>query len=192
MNHDALSLLPDEQLIALLRKDDRGAFELIYHRYSPGLYASAYNLLRNKEVCEDLLQELFIDFWQKRHTLHIRSLKAYLYKAIRNRVLSYIRAEKSHEVLKGIEDNIEALYSPEGKLLEKEVQQALQACMQQLPDKCREIFFLSRRQYLSNREISDLLHISPKTVENQITIALRKLKIIFGDFLLIAFILLFY
>ncbi len=91
MNRDDLGLWPDEKLVALLRKDDRGAFELVYNKYATELYASAYNLLRDKETCEDLIQELFADVWQKRHSLHIHSLKAYLYRATRNRVLSCIR-----------------------------------------------------------------------------------------------------
>jgi len=189
MMYDDTSHITDGELLERMQQDDQRAFEQIYNRYASPLYASAYNLLRNKEVCEDLVQELFINFWSRRHSLRIHSLQAYLYKSVRNSVLMYVRSVRTHLDMAAIENNIAMLYSPEGRLLEKEVGVALQRSMEQLPDKCREIFYLSRKQQLSNKEIATLLHISPKTVENQITIALRRIKGVMREMFILLFIL---
>lgn len=175
-------LWSDEELFGLLQNDSQHAFKLIYQKYASALYAAAYNLFKDKPLCEDLVQELFADLWIKRKKLHIRSLKAYLFKSIRNNVLMIIRAGKvscSEDVL----ENLISVYNADRRLAEKELQNALDSGVNALPDKCREIFVLSRNEQLNNREIARQLNISVKTVENQMTIALRRLRSVVGKFL---------
>ncbi|WP_462267191.1 RNA polymerase sigma-70 factor [Mucilaginibacter sp.] len=176
-------LWPDNQLLSMLQQDNGSAFELIYKQYAAKLYAKAYHLLRNREASEDIIQELFTELWLKRHQLHISNLQAYLKTATRNRVLMYMRRNKvslSDEVI----DLLAEKYShADSRLLQKDLAEALEVNVARLPEKCRQIFSLSRMQQLSNREIADLLHIAPKTVENQITIALRYLRAGLSDFL---------
>jgi RNA polymerase sigma-70 factor (ECF subfamily) len=173
---------PDAKLLDLLRLDDREAFELLYKRYSAKLFHAAYNLFRDRDVCEDLVQELFIDLWTKRSQLNITSLESYLKVAIRHRVIYYIRTKKATLDLEVVEELIEK-YTADSKLLQSDISQLLENNVAQLPEKCRQIFTLSRKEYLSNKEIASRLNISIKTVENQMTIALRYLRTGLTDYL---------
>ncbi|MDN3582786.1 RNA polymerase sigma-70 factor [Mucilaginibacter flavus] len=173
---------PDAKLLDLLRLDDREAFEILYNKYSAKLFHAAYNLFRDSDVCDDLVQELFIDLWTKRHQLNIASLEAYLKVAIRHRVIYYIRTKKATLDLEVVDELIEK-YTADSKLLQNDISQLLETNVAQLPEKCRQIFTLSRKEYLSNKEIASRLNISIKTVENQMTIALRYLRTGLTDYL---------
>jgi RNA polymerase sigma-70 factor (family 1) len=173
---------PDAELLALLRLDDRKAFEMLYNKYSPKIYHVAYNLFRDKAICEDLVQELFIDLWTKRNNLNISSLEWYLKVAIKNRVLMYIRTQKATLDLSAIAMLTEK-YATDSKLLQNDISTILENNVERLPEKCRQIFTLSRKEYLSNKEIASRLNISIKTVENQMTIALRYLRAGLTDYL---------
>ena len=173
---------PDAELLELLRHDDRKAFETLYRKYSGKAYQVAYNLFRDSDVCEDLVQELFIDLWAKRNTLRINSLEWYLKVAIKNRVLMYIRTQKATLDLSAIATLTEK-YSTDSKVMHGDISNLLEEGVERLPEKCRQIFTLSRKEYLSNKEIASRLNISPKTVENQISIALRYLRVGLSDYL---------
>jgi RNA polymerase sigma-70 factor (family 1) len=173
---------PDAKLLDLLKLDDRKAFDMLYKKYSAKLYYAAYNLFRDKDVCEDLVQELFIDLWTKRNQLNINSLEWYLKVAIKNRVLMYLRTKKVTLDVSAIELLTEK-YSADSQLLQRDISRVLDNNVALLPKKCREIFTLSRKDYLSNKEIASRLNISIKTVENQITIALRYLRSGLTDYL---------
>ncbi|WP_377114439.1 RNA polymerase sigma-70 factor [Mucilaginibacter litoreus] len=180
--HKEYQLWPDAELLKLLRNDDRMAFEVLYNKYSSKIYYAAYNLFRDKDVCEDLVQELFIDLWAKRNQLNINSVEWYLKVAIKNRVLMYIRTKKATLDLSAIAMLTEK-YTTDSKVMQKDISGLLDENVRQLPDRCREIFTLSRKEYLSNKEIASKLNISIKTVENQITIALRYLRTGLNDYL---------
>ncbi|RCH55301.1 RNA polymerase sigma-70 factor [Mucilaginibacter hurinus] len=173
---------PDSKLLELLRLDDRNAFELLYNRYSAKIFKVANTLFRDKDVCEDLVQELFIDLWFKRHQLHIENLQAYLKVAIKNRVLVYVRTQKATIDVSVIEDLMDK-YATDSKLMHDDIAKLLEESIAGLPEKCRQIFILSRKEYLSNKEIAARLNLSVKTVENQITIALRYLRTGLTDYL---------
>jgi RNA polymerase sigma-70 factor (ECF subfamily) len=175
-------LWPDARLLEHLRLDDRKAFDILYHKYSSKLFYAAYNLFRDKDVCEDLVQELFIDLWTKRNQLNITSLEGYLKVAIRHKVLYYIRSQKASVDISVIETLVEK-YSADSKVFQNDIAHLLEDGVAQLPEKCREIFTLSRKEYLTNKEIASRLNISIKTVENQITIALRYLRTGLTDYL---------
>lgn len=175
MQTKQVSLWTDEQLVDQIKLGDEAAFQHIYHKYVTKLYASAYNLLRDQTACEEIVQELFIELWVKRHQLEIENLNAYLYTATRNRVLMGLRAKKI-ELDNAALDFLESHYSADGLIMEKQLNQEIDEAIQELPEKCREVFILSRKQQLSNREIAELMNISVKTVENQITKALQKLR----------------
>lgn len=165
-----------------IKAGDKKAFTRLYNQYADQLYHTAYNILRNREVCEDVVQEVFIKLWDKHQTLEIRHIKAYLYAAVRNGVLMVIRNGKVNVSVA----ELEALAGPDSPLdhvLQKELIHSLEREISTLPKKCREIFCLSRKEGLSNKEIADSLKISVKTVENQLTIALRRLRAGLGEYL---------
>lgn len=177
-----IKILPDSELLDLLRQDDRKAFELVYERYAAKLYYSAYRLFHDRDVCEDLVQELFIDLWVKRNQLSILSLESYLKVAIRNRVIYYIRTKKATLDLDAVQ-HLTDKYAADSSLFQQDITRLLETNMATLPEKCRQIFTLSRKEHLSNKEIACQLNISIKTVENQMTIALRYLRSGLSDYL---------
>ncbi|MCJ8209023.1 RNA polymerase sigma-70 factor [Mucilaginibacter sp. RS28] len=173
---------PDATLLEMLRSDDQTAFNILYNKYSAKLYYAAYQLFKDQAICEDLVQELFIDLWVKRHQLKINSLEWYLKVAIKNRVLMYLRTKRAELDISAIELLAEK-YGADSQLLRNDINRVLDENVASLPEKCRQIFKLSRTQYLSNKEIASMLNISVKTVENQITIALRHLRAGLSDYL---------
>src|SRR2546428_3666913 len=94
-----LELWPDHNLLDLMRNDDRSAFEKIYNKYWNKLYLSAYNILRNRHSAEDIVQEVFVQLWLKRHVNQVQVLQSYLFTAVRFQVFKAIRDGKAHEEL---------------------------------------------------------------------------------------------
>ncbi|WP_207534198.1 RNA polymerase sigma-70 factor [Desertivirga arenae] len=173
----------------LLKEGDRKAFELVFNSYWSKLYLYAYNILRDKGVCEDIVQEVLVSLWVKRESQEIDSLGSFLFTAVRYQVLKVIRSGKVRE---GFFQEIEkmSMSTPAEQLEEKDLANLIDARIDELPGKCREIFLLSRKEQLSNREIAERLGISIKTVENQITIAIRRLRSDLGDVLFLSAIVL--
>lgn len=183
MLHQTIALNPDIELLDRLKNNDRAAFDVIYNKYWSKLYLSAYNLLRNRQISEDIIQEIFVCLWLKRSTVRIDNLNSYLYTAVRFQVFKSIRDGKGRADLFAEAEKLSTNGGIESKLFEKEVTKRLDENIALLPEKCREIFILSRKEHLSVKEIAEQLHISPKTIENQIGIALRRLRSNMGDLL---------
>lgn len=173
---------PDDALVEMIRRDDAGAFEAVYNKYAAQLFHAAHAILKDREACEDIIQELFTDLWTKRHHLRILHLKAYLFAATRNNVLMTIRSGKVKVDISELEQLVEQSTAAD-VVTEKELLQCIDRNVAQLPQKCRTIFILSREQKLSHKEIASYLNISSKTVENQMTIALKRLRSSLGDFM---------
>ena len=169
----------DNKLLELLRhEEDAYAFEEIYNRYWDKLYAAAYKRVKCAEAAEEIVQDLFTDIWERHHSLDIRAeLPVYLFSAIRYRVINYIHKE----VVKNSYANkflMEYEYdnSTEETVIANDLNELIQQRVQLLPVKCREVFELSRNDHQSNKQIASQLGISEKTVENQISKALRRLR----------------
>lgn len=175
----------DQELIALLKENERNAIEQIYERYWKSLYLSAYSLIKDAAQSEDIVQDVLLQLWLKKDMVEILSLKAYLFTAVRYKVLSYIRSAGNRKVFIGT-DEMEKLAGKvdiRDRLNENDINDILEIGISSLPERCREIFILSRKQHLSNKEIATKMGISIKTVENQMTIALRLLRKELGEFL---------
>lgn len=178
----ATSLDNENDLLSALAKGHEDALKVIYQKYWDRLFLSAYNVLKDKEACEDIIQEIFIQLWQRRESLHITtSLPAYLFTATRYQVFHVIRKSAGRQELFEDLDKRLLADAPDIPLYIKEIQERVNVAVENLPDKCREIYKLSREEHLSYREIAEKLQISPKTVENQITIALKRLRGTLGD-----------
>ncbi|GAA3959426.1 RNA polymerase sigma-70 factor [Mucilaginibacter dorajii] len=178
--------ISDVELIAQLQLGDETALAAIYRKYWQQLYLSAYNVLKDKLACEDIIQELFIKLWNNRDNIEINvSLKAYLYAATRYEVY---RQVKNGRVTADVFDRLfECLQTPaEYENIEyKELMARVSLVVSTLPDKCREVYKLSREDYLSHKQIASRLNISTKTVENHLTKALRQLRTSLGSFFLL-------
>lgn len=168
--------LSDAALVEKLKAGDNDAFSAIYNRYWEKLSIAAYKVLKEHDIAQDLVQDVFVDLWQQHHKKIISNLEAYLYQAIRYRVFKYIRdSKKASEYLEKINSQL-VDNSLEDQLALGELQKAIHSHLQSLPYKCRKIFMLSRFENKSHQEIAEFFGLSPKTVENQIGKALKYLK----------------
>lgn len=171
------SVLSDQQLMEMIRKDDHRAFEMLYQRHWQKLYQSAFNVCHDKEICMDVCQEIFIWFWEHRNSVNIIStIPSYLLTAVKYKMISYLRKDKVKANFLIISKKLPESYTIEENIQVKELAAIITKFVGTLPEKCGEIFKMSRNEHLSNKEIAGKLGISEKTVENQITIAIRKLK----------------
>jgi RNA polymerase sigma-70 factor (ECF subfamily) len=173
------SALSDAELWNAVRRDDEGAFTALFDRYWVRLYKLAKNYLKNQETSEELVHDIFLNIWNRRGTLEIDSFQAFLLTAARYQVYNRMRAAKPVVlILSNTLPVNEPFQNNEGEdhLIEQELQQELQQYLVQLPKRCQEIFYMSRVKNLSNQEIADSFGVSKRTVENQITIALKHLR----------------
>ena len=169
----------DQELLQRLATGDRIAFDSIYTRHWHALYQSAYGIFRDTEVCMDIVQDVFVWLWEKRAQVHIEtSLAAYLRAAVRFKTANYIRSGKVRRDFfeEALRLAATAAPAPADEIEIRELKNIILHVTESLPDKCREIFYLSRNERLSNQQIADRLGISVKTVEGQMTIALRRIR----------------
>lgn len=170
----------DQLWLAALQKGDAAALRSIFDRYYPPLLGDIYRLIPDEDTCKDLAQEVFVELWRKRGELDIHtSLRAYLRRAGVNRALNHIKTQR-RTVLDAPEGRVDIVDDTDWELQRQDHQEnlehALREAIDQLPEKCRVVFSLSRFEHLSHREIADELGISVKTIENQITRAMRLLR----------------
>lgn len=169
----------DKQLVDLLKGNDEYAFTEIYHRYVEVLYGYAWNILQEEDECKDAVEEVFVWIWENRNRLHITVLKYYLLAAVKYKLLRAIQNSKRRaEIIASLPETAYAYIEETIEL--QELKAVIEQFTETLPPRAREIFYLSRNEYLTNREIAAKMNISEKTVENQITITLKKLRHILG------------
>lgn len=175
MNSKLLKL-SDEELQKLVSTGDRFAFEVIYDRYWRRLYSYAYKIYNEEEVCEDIVQELFISLWNNSPNAVILNLEAYLFRAVKYKIANHIRSlkfTKDHlDILEGMPTPLKTVNDVEYKEFETGIMNEID----KLSPKCREVFKLSRFEYLSNSEIAKKLGLSTLTVEKHISNALKELR----------------
>lgn len=167
-------------LLTRLRADDEAALRALFHQHYTLLIADVYRIIPDEDTCKDLAQEVFVDLWRKRAELDIHtSLRAYLRRAAINRALNHLKVQR-RMMLEGGDQLIHTADTSPRDIARQEEQesleQALHAAIQTLPEKCRIVFCLSRFEQLSHREIGEQLGISVKTIENQITKAIKMLR----------------
>lgn len=170
----------EQQLLAALRTGDEAALRRLFDQHYPLLLGDIYRLIPDEDTCKDLAQEVFVELWRKRSSLDIHtSLRAYLRRAAVNRALNHIKIQKRIHLDDGEQFANTADTSPRDIAQQEDqesLEQALHAAIETLPEKCRLVFSLSRFEQRSHREIAERLDISVKTIENQITKAMKILR----------------
>lgn len=165
--------LTDAELLDLLRTGDRRAFATIYDRFCSMLYRVAFRILNDHDLAKDVVQEAFIMLFEKGNDRVIVNLKAYLFQTVKYQCFMHLRAGRISDKHLHQMNLIIASNTLEEQMDANELQSVLNKSIEALPEKCREVFYLSRFEALSNKKIAERLKISHKTVENQITKALK-------------------
>ncbi len=170
----------EHELVSRIKHDDRLALNTLFALHYQKLCLFANTYLRNTEESEEVVSDVFLNFWRSRHTIRIdRSLKSYLYTSVKNGALAMIK--KRQPLFEDVEDilfntNLLDSVDPEQLMTLKELQNQLDQAIETLPPRCKQIFIMSRMEALSYYEISEILGISEKTVENQIVKALQLIR----------------
>lgn len=177
--------ISEKDLIVRLKEGDQTAFELLFHFYYPGLVIYASQFTADRDEAEEIVQDFFVRFWQKhQHVLFSDSLKNYFFSSIRNSSLNYLKHKRIEDsYLKEIYDlSNEHLAYDTNLYIESELQEKIKSSIELLPEKCREIFMMSRIRGLKNEEIAVDLNLSKRTVETQISNALKILRVELKDY----------
>ena len=177
---ESLNNLSDQELLVAFKNGFERAFEEIHNRYFDRLYLHAFKMLRDEEAAQDILQDVFVAFWTKRSDLNIqKSLSAYLYTAIRNRVLNVIEQDRvyNYHITSFTEFLDETSTAGGSQSSEDEALfQLFESEVNNLPPKMKEVFQLRVNEEMSYNEIARKLSISDKTVKKQINNAIKVLK----------------
>lgn len=176
----AFSKLTDRELTVLLKQGDRLAFSEIYSRHWHNLFLHTYKMLDNEDEAKDVIQELFISLWSKAADLQIKTnLKAYLYVTARNRVINHIRKYRINDDFLNIiaGEMKEADDNTVQTIEERDLIALIDQEINLLPPRMKAVFEMSRKEFLSNKEIAARLGTSEETVKKQISNSIRTLKL---------------
>ncbi|HEY5591948.1 MAG TPA: RNA polymerase sigma-70 factor [Paludibacter sp.] len=162
-----------------MAEGDQRALRFFFDKYYDNLcnYVNIY--VRSKSVSEDIVQDIFIYFWEKRGIIRMEtSVKSYLFRASRNKYLNYLRNEKCHQAIRDeVNANSVTFVNPDDNLMDSiKLEEIINASIENLPPRCREVYLFHKNEDLSYKEIAYRMDIAEKTVENQMTIAHKKLK----------------
>jgi RNA polymerase sigma-70 factor, ECF subfamily len=181
----------DLELFERIKKNDEAAFEMLFRTYYKTLCYFAYKIVKDSIVAEEIVQDLFSHFWEKRGSMELfTSVKSYLFKSVHNNSLKYLRHQKiviEHQTKVKIDQplpfELQENYAEIGEMMH-----IINQTLEEVPQRTREIFQLNRDEGLKYQEIADKLNISIKTVEAHITSLLKLLRINLKDYMIGIFI----
>lgn len=164
----------------------KAAFERIYLSFCPKLIRFANEYILSLEDAENIVQDLFMELWEQKYPLgELEYLQAYLFKSVKYKCIDFMRrqitAAKNKQTMqetwmREYEYNLLSLESFDEQAFPEDVYNALQKAIQSLPQRCREILIASKLDGMSHRQIAEKFNLSPATVNNHITLAMKKLK----------------
>lgn len=174
-------MIKDEELFVFNRmvEGDKEAFRFFFEKYYSDLCNLVNLYLHDQVMTEEIVQDIFIYLWEKKENIRIESsLKSYLLRASKNRTLNYIRNEKTKLNIYNQfnEFSKETIEMPDSVMDSVRLREVINAAIDSLPNRCREIYILGKEKSMSYKEISVELGISVKTVEVQMGKALKKLR----------------
>lgn len=176
----------EKDLLKRLSQGDEAAFEQVFSIYYQQLVVFATKLVNDIDLSRDLVQEVIVNFYEKRHSIEIHtSLKAHLYKSVRNRCLNYLKREqviRTHHasIYTNKKDEEQVFYD---LMEETELENRIFQVIKSLPKQCQKIFEMSRFEGKSNSDIAEELSISKRTVETQISNALKKIRLKLSNYI---------
>lgn len=179
-----MDLTEDKELYLKLKEGDERAFQVLFRKYYSAMCHFARQFLNDSELAQETVQDMFVKIWEKRETLNIEtSVKHYFFRSVRNHCLNQIQHEKiKKQYANRILETAHQEINPDQYYLEVGLIQRIEKSIDSLPPKRKEIFRLSREQGMKYKEIAETLHISVKTVEAQMGLALKYLRYELKDF----------
>jgi RNA polymerase sigma-70 factor (ECF subfamily) len=181
-----LCALEQEIDAAGLKAGNAQTFEALFKQWYEPLCRYAHSILHNTDEAEDTVQKIFCKLWEQREKMEIQtSIKSYLYKMVHNLCLNKIRQmqiQSEHQQQIACR-SLPLADSVEQRLTYKELSRQASLAIEALPQRCREVFLLSRMQHLSYVQIAQRMQISPNTVEVQMVKALKVLRMKLKDYL---------
>lgn len=183
----------EDELIERLNSRDEAAFEQVFKQHYKTLHAYAFTLVKDDDIAEEMVQNVFYKLWERSAGLNITStIAAYLFRAVHNESLNHLKHLKVRSQHQLYVSHREESHTDTAtkKLQLKELEKRLHTALTELPEGCRTVFQLSRFEELRYSEIADVLGISIKTVENQMGKALKLLRTKLAGFLTVIFIFL--
>lgn len=180
--------LASDEPIGACKVDIERDFESLFKTNYQKLSWFANRYVNDIDIAQEIVADVFTRLWEKRATLVVSiSLQNYLYKMVQNNCLNYLKHKKiENEYVSYLEKAgllSEHIHDHSQQIQVKEIKRQLHLAVEQLSPRCKEIFEMSRFQFLSNRQIALLLNISVKAVERQMTIALHKIRFQLSEFL---------
>lgn len=165
----------DKEIFSSVKEGNEQAYYELFDRYWEKLYTIAKSILQDADLGQDLVQEVFIDLWERKEQIENENIGGYLNRAIRFKVYKALRDGKLNA------DHLEFIESiPTPATLDdieyEELQVQIEQHISELPERCAEVFRLSRYEHLSNREIAEKLQLSQRTVETHISNAIKVLR----------------
>jgi RNA polymerase sigma-70 factor, ECF subfamily len=178
--------LNDVSLMGLIARGNEKVFDQLFTDWFGALYAYAFSVLGDETLAEEAVQSVFCKIWEKREQLKVHtSVKAYLYGCVYHECMNWLRHKKHIQAHRShvLHNESHSVGDASIKAEMGELELKLKMAMDELPDQCRAIFQLSRFGGLKYQEIAGQLNISVKTVESQVSKALKHLRIKLSDFL---------
>lgn len=165
-------------------KDDEEAFQTLFFDFFSSLCVFAHRYIDSWEICEDVVQDTFFKIWKNRKTIEIKtSGRNFLLTSVKNSCIDYIRKKDLEQQWKDKETQSKHLAASEDLYSHVELEEMLNAALAKLPDNIREVFEMNRFEGKTYREIAEERNISIKTVEAQMTKALKILRVELADYL---------
>ena len=166
------------------KADDIQQLELLFNKWQQGLVYFANQYLKNEDESIEIVNDSFMAIWERRESLKLDdSVKAYLYTTVRNKCLNTIKRVNPEQYSHDVSTiSLGSAITVQHDMEAEETAEKLNKAIEKLPPRCKEVFLLSRKEGLSYKQIAQALDLTVKTVENQIGIALKQLKIaIYGE-----------
>ena len=169
----------EKELLTLLKEGQQEAFTQLYHLYSERIYSNILKLVKQEQVAQEILQDIFIILWEKRDTIDIQtSFRSYLFRIGENKVIDFYRkARRDQSLYAYIKAAATEHYTHiEEALLNRENAELLQKAVNSLPAQRKQVFELCKLQGKSYQEVSAALGISPSTINDHIVKATRAIR----------------
>ncbi|MEI8112358.1 MAG: RNA polymerase sigma-70 factor [Bacteroidia bacterium] len=176
--------IADQLILEHLKNSSQGVFEMVFKYYYSGLVVYSDQIIKDTSASEDIVQSVFMKLWENRKTLEIRSFRNYFIQCVKNRCIDHLRnlEVKNKYQVHGIDYSQVEL--PEEMWTKTELDELIQQGISKLSPRCREIFILSRMENLKIAEIAEKLQLSGRTVETQISKALKILRLELAEYLI--------